>query len=65
MNDPQIELDPRQSAQITLRVPRRLKGRAVRCSRRANRKLSPWLIEAIKEKCDREEPPDGLDRQGA
>ena len=44
-----------QDAQITLRVPRVLKGRAVRASRRRNMKLSPWLIEAIDEKADREE----------
>jgi hypothetical protein len=32
-----------------------LKGRAVRCSRKRNMKLTPWLIEAIEEKVAREE----------
>lgn len=31
-----------------------LKARAVRASNRRKIKLTPWLIEAIKEKCDRE-----------
>lgn len=40
--------------QITLRVPAGMKGRAVKASRKRNMKLSPWLIEAIEEKCQRE-----------
>lgn len=40
--------------QITLRTPQGLKGRAVKASRARNMKLSPWLIEAIEEKVERE-----------
>lgn len=42
-------------SQITLRVPSSLKGRAMRCSRIRNMKLTPWLIEAIEDKCEMEE----------
>lgn len=42
-------------AQIVLRLPRALKSRAVRCASSRNRKLSPWLMDAIREKCEREE----------
>ncbi len=49
----------RAESQITLRVPRSLKGRAVRCACATNRKLSPFLIEAIAEKCQREEVKNG------
>lgn len=40
---------------FSLRAPYGLKGRAVRASRKRCLKLSPWLIEAIEEKCAREE----------
>ncbi len=49
----------RAESQITLRVPRSLKGRAVRCACAVNSKLSPWLILAIAEKCQREEVNNG------
>lgn len=42
-------------SQFMLRAPYGLKGRAVKCSRIRNMKLTPWLIEAIEEKCQREE----------
>lgn len=47
--------DEKAGDSFTLRAPRGLKGRAVKCSRKRNMKLSPWLVEAIEEKCDREE----------
>ncbi len=53
------EIPPFAQSQIVLRVPRTLKGRAVRCSRIRNLKLSPWLTEAIEEKCEREEAATG------
>jgi len=40
---------------LVVRAPLGLKGRAVRCSRKRNMKLTPWLIEAIEEKVAREE----------
>lgn len=55
--NPQPGTDPKDEGredQITLRTPHGLKGRAVRAARKQNRKLSPWLIEAIEEKCARE-----------
>ncbi len=45
----------RLDAQIVLRLPRSLKSRAVRAASSTNRKLSPWLTEAIAEKCERDE----------
>lgn len=39
---------------FTLRAPTGLKGRAVRASRKRKMKLSPWLIEAIEDQCERE-----------
>lgn len=41
---------------FSLRAPAGMKGRAVKASRARNMGLSDWLIEAIKEKLQREEP---------
>jgi len=43
---------------IILRVPHGVKGRAVRASRKKGGKLTPWIIEAITEKSDRELGPE-------
>jgi len=47
--------DQKAGDTFTLRAPTGLKGRAVRASRARGMKLSRWLVEAIGEKCDREE----------
>lgn len=58
-NDESQEQDaPRLGVTFYVRAPVGLKGRAVKASRRRNMKLTPWLIEAIEEKCDREEAAD-------
>lgn len=46
--------DPKPGTLFHVRVPEGVKGRAVRASRKAGKKLTPWIIEAIVEKCDRE-----------
>ncbi len=44
----------RSGEAFALRAPRGLKARAKRACRKRKLKLSPWLIEAIEEKCNRE-----------
>lgn len=48
----------KEGSLIHLRVPHGVKGRAVRAARNKGSKLTPWIIEAITEKSDRELGPE-------
>ena len=56
---PESEAEPKKfGVTFIVRAELGLKARAVRAANRRKIKLTPWLIEAIKDKCDRELGPE-------